>query len=342
MISHARLDELLDRFSTLTVSVVGDLFLDRYLDIAPGVQEDSVETGLEAYQIPSVRNYPGAAGTVMNNLATIGVELIRPVTVIGDDGHGYDLMQQLTKLPVDAAHVLASPDRLTPTYTKPLRQNNHGNWEELNRLDVRSREPLSEPLSEALQQHIEQAFHDSNGMIILDQINEENWGVINDPIRSFLSNLARQNPEKLIFVDSRSQLHRFHFGTLKGNRSEIIAAAGIEDTGTTAAAQAAQHLSAKTKKTVFCTLGPDGTLTAQPDHPAQLSPGFQVSGPVDICGAGDSASCGIVCSLLAGAYPLEAALVGNLVASITVQQLGTTGTASPEQIRMRWQEISEN
>ena len=58
MISHARLDQLLDRFSTLTVSVVGDLFLDRYLDIAPGVQEDSVETELEAYQIPSVRNYP--------------------------------------------------------------------------------------------------------------------------------------------------------------------------------------------------------------------------------------------------------------------------------------------
>jgi hypothetical protein len=35
---------------------------------------------------------------------------------------------------------------------------------------------------------------------------------------------------------------------------------------------------------------------------------------------------------------LEAATVGNLVASITVQQLGTTGTATPEQVRARWGE----
>jgi hypothetical protein len=31
----------------------------------------------------------------------------------------------------------------------------------------------------------------------------------------------------------------------------------------------------------------------------------------------------------------EAALVGNLVASITIQQIGTTGVASPEQLRDR-------
>ncbi|HND52485.1 MAG TPA: PfkB family carbohydrate kinase, partial [Pirellulaceae bacterium] len=55
---------------------------------------------------------------------------------------------------------------------------------------------------------------------------------------------------------------------------------------------------------------------------------------------GDSATAGIVASLLAGASPEEAAAVGNLVASITVQQLGTTGTASPAQVRERWLQIS--
>ncbi len=52
---------------------------------------------------------------------------------------------------------------------------------------------------------------------------------------------------------------------------------------------------------------------------------------------GDSATSGIVASLLAGASPVEAATIGNLVASITVQQLGTTGTASPEQVIERFQ-----
>jgi sugar/nucleoside kinase (ribokinase family) len=59
---------------------------------------------------------------------------------------------------------------------------------------------------------------------------------------------------------------------------------------------------------------------------------------VDIVGAGDSATSGIVASLIAGADPLEAACVGNLVASITVQQIGTTGTATPEQVLNRLRE----
>jgi sugar/nucleoside kinase (ribokinase family) len=67
-------------------------------------------------------------------------------------------------------------------------------------------------------------------------------------------------------------------------------------------------------------------------------PGIPSSGPVDIVGAGDSATSGMVLSLLAGATETEAAAVGNLVASITVQQLGTTGTATPQQVLDRWYE----
>ena len=61
-------------------------------------------------------------------------------------------------------------------------------------------------------------------------------------------------------------------------------------------------------------------------------PGFPVAGPVDIVGAGDSATSGIVASLLAGASESEAATIGNLVASITVQVIGSTGTATPDQV----------
>jgi len=59
---------------------------------------------------------------------------------------------------------------------------------------------------------------------------------------------------------------------------------------------------------------------------------------LDIVGAGDSATSGIAAALLSGATTTEAAEVGNLVASITVQQLGTTGTASPNQILARCRE----
>ena len=37
----------------------------------------------------------------------------------------------------------------------------------------------------------------------------------------------------------------------------------------------------------------------------------------------------------------EAAAFGCLIASITIQQLGVTGTASPEQVRQRWREVAK-
>jgi sugar/nucleoside kinase (ribokinase family) len=65
-----------------------------------------------------------------------------------------------------------------------------------------------------------------------------------------------------------------------------------------------------------------------------------VSGPIDVVGAGDSTSAGIACALAAGRTPEEAAAFGNLVASITIRQLGTTGTATPGQVRQRWRQAA--
>ena len=61
-------------------------------------------------------------------------------------------------------------------------------------------------------------------------------------------------------------------------------------------------------------------------------PGVDVSGETDTTGAGDSATAGCVLSLCAGASCVEAAVIGNLVASITIQQLATTGTARQEEL----------
>lgn len=346
MLALSRLESILDSLPRLTIGLVGDLFLDRYLDIAPGICEMSIETGLEAYQIPQIRNSPGALGTVLNNLAALGVGLLVPATVIGDDGHGYDLLQEVRKLPVDPSHIVAVGDRLTPTYTKPMKQDAQGVWQELNRLDVRTRGPLSKSATEELCRRVRQVFETSDGLIVLDQINEADWGVVNATVRNLLRDLAREKPGKLIYVDSRQFLKEFDFGILKGNRTELLRAAGVvSDPGAMTdhtVREAALLLASRTSSPVFCTMGEQGILVTQPVQIPELVPGIPLTGPVDIVGAGDAATSGIVTSLLAGATPLEAAAVGNLVASITVQQLGTTGTASPEQVRARWQEAQAN
>ena len=341
--THERLHTLLNTFSRLTIGLVGDLFLDRYLELVPGSSEESIETGLEAYQIERVRNAPGALGTVMNNLAALGAGLLVPVTVIGDDGHGYDLLKEVRKLPVDPAHVLCSPDRLTPTYTKPLRPDARGAWAELNRLDVRTRSPLAAAMTEEVCRRVEQVFRTSDGLVVLDQLVDENVGVVNAAVRETLERLARFDPDKLMYVDSRRFLGRFAAATLKGNRNEVLAAvrtpAGDGEADDAAVRQALDTLAAKTGRPAFCTLGERGILVAGRGGETELIPGYPVAGPIDIVGAGDAATSGIVSALLAGSTDREAAAVGNLAASITIQKLGTTGTASPVEVLDRWDEV---
>ncbi len=353
MISQVRLEHVLRTLPRLTIGLVGDLFLDRYLELIPGSREMSIETGLEAYQIDRVRNSPGALGTVLNNLAALGAGLLVPVSVIGDDGHGYDLVKELRKLPVDPQHVIAAANRLTPTYTKPMRADTSNQWHELNRLDLRTRTPLSPEVTADLCRRVEQVFRTSDGLIVLDQLVDEDCGVVNSAVRDTLVRLAAENPAKLIYVDSRRFLGKFAAATLKGNRSEVLGAIPTRSAsegssslearrvseGQPSVESALADLSRHTSRPAFCTMGESGILVARSGHEPALVPGYPATGPVDIVGAGDSATSGIVSALLAGCNELEAAAVGNLVASITVQQLGTTGTASPQQVLERFREV---
>lgn len=336
MITRERLATLLANFPRLTIGLVGDLFLDRYLDIDPDLAELSIETGLEAYQVTRIRNSPGALGTVINNLAALGVGRLVPVTVLGEDGQAFDLLKELARLPVDTTHILQDPRRMTPTYTKPMRRNAEGVWVELNRVDLRNRAPLAAEVEQEFIAHVTQVFESTDGLIVLDQVNEEGWGVIGPRVRKHLAQLADRHPDKLMFVDSRAFIAKFTRGILKPNLNECLAALGRAASDDVAIGrQAAVELSRKTGLRLFCTLGERGMLVVRPDAEPVEVPAVRVSGPIDIVGAGDSATSGIVASLLSGADGIEAASVGNLVASITIQQLGTTGTATPEEVLAR-------
>lgn len=350
MIAHERLEQLLAAFPGERIALLGDLFLDRYLDIAPELYEISIETYIEAFQIAEIRNNPGALGTIMNNLTALGVGRLVPVTVIGDDGHAYDLLKSLAAMPVDTQHIIRSEDRNTPTYTKPMTRDGDGHPVELNRLDIRNRSPMPAELEQAIIQRLDTVFAECDGLIVLDQVNEEGVGVVTPGVREHLATLREASPDKLMFIDSRAHIDRFRRGVLKPNLSECLAAMGrpvppeAENTSEAAMAagrDAAIELSRRHGETLFCTMGELGMLVVTPDDGASQVPGFPVSGPIDFVGAGDSATSGIVSSLIAGASLTEAATVGNLVASITVQQIGTTGTATPQQVLARHAETQQ-
>ncbi len=57
--------------------------------------ETSLETGLPVFNVVRVRAQPGGAGTVVNNLAALGIGQIIPLGFAGDDGEGFELVRAL-------------------------------------------------------------------------------------------------------------------------------------------------------------------------------------------------------------------------------------------------------
>src|SRR5262245_43138444 len=132
MLDESTLLHILESHPRLSIALVGDIFLDKYLDLDAALTETSVETGLDAYQISHVRCYPGAGGTVLNNLRALGVGELHAISVIGDDGEGYELRRALHERQVDTGGVLVRSDRMTPTYAKPMLSQPGATARELN------------------------------------------------------------------------------------------------------------------------------------------------------------------------------------------------------------------
>ena len=108
--NHNRLKQITDQFKGKRIVVCGDFFLDRYLWIDPDRAEISVETGSTANQVITQTCAPGAAGTVVANLAALGAEVIC-LGVIGDDGDGFMLRRGLTDIGADDHLLVVTPDR---------------------------------------------------------------------------------------------------------------------------------------------------------------------------------------------------------------------------------------
>jgi sugar/nucleoside kinase (ribokinase family) len=176
----------------------------------------------------------------------------------------------------------------------------------------------------AILRSLESAWKTVDAWIVLDQVSEVDCGVVTARVRTRLAELAAADPHRFVLADSRERIREFRHVCVKPNARE---------------GKDVESIRAACSRTVFLTQGEAGIRVYAPcAHPIDV-PAYPVSCPVDTVGAGDSVGAGIASAIAAGTTPAQAAAFGNLVASITVQQLGTTGTATPEQVRARWREI---
>ena len=315
---------ILSDLPRLRVLIVGDVCLDRWCTYDPALADPSRETGIPRIAVVSTEITPGAAGTVANNVVALGARA-GVLGLVGRDGFGHELSRALDARGI-ASHLLLWSDKIaTFTYTKLL--NARTGEEDLPRVDFINTEPVPPELEDQVVNRLEKAASDYDVILVADQAETENGGVVTPAVRQALARIASQNERPLIWVDSRLRAEHFRRVIVKPNQKEAEAAA-VRATGRVDYAGLRRLMDAPL---LVVTHGPQGALLVDEagERWVRTRP---IEHPVDICGAGDSYSAGAAMALKVTGDPVAAAEFGHLVASITIMKKGT-GTASPEEVR---------
>ena len=174
-IEAVRFQEILDQFPKVKIAVIGDFFLDLYIQLDRSLSELSLETEKEAFQAVSFRGQPGAAGVVTNNLTAMGAQTLA-IAYTGRDGNGYTLRQALAETGVNLEYLIETSERFTPTYTKPMMHEVNGSIIELNRIDIINRTPNPPDLNQKLAANIKQAIRNCDGLLVVEQVRHDGYG----------------------------------------------------------------------------------------------------------------------------------------------------------------------
>ncbi len=322
--------EIVGAFPRLSVLVVGDICLDHWCTYDPAEAEPSRETGIPRLAVTSSISTPGAAGTVANNLVTLGAREVAVMGVVGDDGHGYELMRELSHRQIGTGLICRTPLIRTFTYTKII--NGRNGEEDRPRIDFINTSPLPPSIEQELVGRVNNHAKHFDVVIISDQAETNTGGVVTPLLREALSQVARTQPGRVFWADSRRRLEHFRHITLKPNEDEVRGA--FERAALSSFSELRAHTRAPA---LIVTSGGTGAKVTTADGEWHV-PTRPVAQPVDICGAGDSFNAGGALTLAITGDPLQAAYVGNLVASITIMQKGT-GSATPQQVIAAAQEV---
>lgn len=324
--SLERMQRLLERMPQATVAVFGDFCVDAYWTLLKEESELSVETGLPVMRVRTQQYSLGGAGSVLANLAAMGVGRTRPVGVIGKDLFGQKLRAMLIDCGAQLDGLLADDLWQTMVYAKP-----YIGEEEQSRIDFGAFNTLSASLRDALLRKLREAVLDSDAVILNQQVP---GGMSSPQVIHEINQIVADYPEKCFLVDARHYPEKYKGAVLKLNMGEAARLLGESPEHLTTDACAkdfALRIHRRNSIPVFLTRGELGLAVAA-EEDVTLIPGLQVIERTDTVGAGDAVIAALAASLAVKATPIEAATLANIAATVTVKKLRTTGTASAKEI----------
>jgi rfaE bifunctional protein kinase chain/domain len=332
----ARVEELLQRFASKRILVIGDLMLDEYVwgrvsRISPEAPVPVVEVIRESY-------YPGGAANVARNVREF-TPSISVMGLVGEDGHAARLRQLLTENGIGLDALQSDRTFQTIVKTRIIARQ-----QQVVRVDREKPQPLSE-------QGRAQSVNKIRGLLPnIDAIIFEDYGkgLLQQEFVDEVTSLARGDG-KLIMADPNPNNRLVWRGmtAVKPNRSEAFAAANqtwrepgpdpLQDGPLLRVG--AELLRLWNPDLLLVTLGEQGMILFSRNQ-APFHVPSRAREVYDLSGAGDTAISLFTLALASGSSPREAAEISNHASSVVVGKLGTA-TLSPQELLESFRNSSE-
>jgi len=332
-IEAARARDLIARFPGLTVLVVGDVMLDRF--IVGRVTRISPEAPVPVVRFESEHLRLGGAANVANNIAVLGGRATL-VGTIGADNTGVRLCEQLAAAGVGVDGLVQDPGRPTTEKVRIVTERN----QQVARIDYERDADVADEIEREIIERVTRLGPEAKALLVSDYLK----GTITRPvIEALLECRARTDERSATALAERSRVPLIidpkipHLACYAGatlitpNHHEAETATHRRLQTDDDARETARNFRERAKcGGVLITRGEHGMWlsdeTAEGKIPAVAR---EVS---DVTGAGDTVVATLALALAAGATMTEAAILANHAAGIVVGKFGPA-TVTPQELR---------
>ncbi len=302
------------------VVVVGDVMLDEY--VRGDVARISPEAPVPVVDLTERSVSPGGAANAAANVVTLGGRASL-VGLVGTDAQGSSLRAELESRRIEVGGLVVTGERPTTHKLRVVARN-----QQIVRVDVESREPLSARVEAELVDTVEALANGADAFVISDYAK----GVASDAIARAVVAIGRRRGVPVV-IDPKGRDYRKYAGAtvITPNVLELEVATGTTTHNADAAILAAgrQLLEQIGGAALLITRGAHGmTLLRSGAEPLDVP--TVARSVFDVTGAGDTVIGTLTLALAAG-VPMDAALVlATHGASIAVARAGTVAVEAAE------------
>ena len=321
----ARLKQIVERFSTITITVLGDLVADEF--VTGEISRISREAPVLILQHRETTIVPGGGANAINNLADLGVRVL-PVGLLGDDNAGNRLLQLFRQKKISITGIVRDKNHPTVTKSRIMAAMPHTWRQQVVRVD---REPEIQPSTETESKLIgfaRQFSNDSHAVLISDY----GYGVATPELAKQLRGKKKSLTAPIV-LDSRHRMLQYSGVTAATpNESEVEEALKrrIGQSWPNLCAAAEEVMSRMKLPSLVITRGRDGmAVFSRKSDPVDIAI-FGSDEIADVTGAGDTVIATFTAALAAGATPQEAAHLANYAGGIVVMKRGTATVTRAE------------